>query len=471
MGGEQPNYAHGDHVKTYDEHRIAQLLETGQKDSAIRSALSRESRARWILMGLMSFMLIFVFAYLYTVIGASLDRDGNQDLFRAAIRTRNFLKAHVTPDIAKDTVISLLALVAAINIALSVDVAAQLRRELLQVRRWRNQFKAILRSSAIVATCLGLTQWFGVTSPESGGRAFTTSILAALTAWLANITTDRTNASDITEAFNSAHERIQNIAEWKLIITSLGAPPEPADAVAANTFFKRLGLPLLASTTCMFTLVSLYAAYFFATGEPIGNTRETTILIATIAVVSFVASAMAEFLTNEQWTWTGLSPNIYRSLIWKPAILRFCALTALSAPVLVVAINDDASIVVRIMAVLTFCIPTICAPAITMTILWQQRVRATCPRITQPFWDSVWAGIRKSEAGWRAKYDDAYDRQSQIDQWTQIARPSAEVSTPQDHHQCLPLRIPSSIGKRGEPPYSRDRHREATTNVSTGAGI
>lgn len=413
--------------REFDSETVERRLAVAKADEDIRKSLKSDRKGLFT-----SVFALGVLPYAAATLAAAAAAGEVRPAFPSGLHAvADFVGCRLTPAEAKDGVIALLALVAAINIALSVDTAARLRHELVQLSRWRNQFHGVLLVSGFAAVVLGAGQWFGVGhETKNQGQAFVVSILALLTLRIALATADRVNPVDNVANLLRADESMKQLAQWRIGLRRSGIPgyrieSKPQLRSRLYWYTRFAVLPTMGAVAVVPATCAMFACAVILTGVEAGDWRQA--LGATIAV--FFASLMlcvgAALLTVELWSSPG--DATYRRLYWRPVFAKVALVVfAIGFPVIVSgALGYE--LLERVVFVSTIVVALLGGPGVVFLVLWVSRVNprpvpqdlrtklVSTTWLSQPVWRAVSSSLASREASARNRFREAYERQNELE--------------------------------------------------------
>lgn len=342
-----------------------------------------------------------------------------------------FVGRCITPDQAKDAIIPLLATVASINIALSVDSSGRIRRELVNISRWRSHLNVILEFASFACAAVGIAQWFGIADDKQRGEALVLSVLSIVTVWLAHVTINRSDAVGLSASLRKEDRRLKQVAAWRAWLTVQNVPPPDGDSFPGSRWLSRL-----------FGLVRLFVLPVFA---------------ATISTaVLFAAMWGLHFADKVQMTWQWVAENFqyfftrtiltavfmetYHAFSWSPYVLSgsrmkrwIPALVYLMLAAICLAILSPevfrASGITRVCYALYSGVPFFISPTVVLVVLWLSRVApgngchgvakiASPAWLTQSYWNVVWGVLQWYENEHTGRFTTYYERLTELDEAT-----------------------------------------------------
>lgn len=411
----------------FDSAIVERRIAVAKADEDIRQNLKSETKSLFTSVLVLG-VLPYAAATLAAVATASRDRA---TISSGAHAVAAFVGSRLTPAEAKDGVIALLALVAAINIALSVDIAARLRHELVQLSRWRNQFRSVLLISALAAVVLGVGQWFGLgQETKNQGQAFVVSILALLAVQIALATADRVNSVDNLADLMRADESMNQLAQWRIGLRRIGVPditakPKPGLRSRLYWYTRFAVLPAMSAVTVVLAMFAASGCAVLLTDIEFGDWRQAPAVTLALFCISVLLGIGAALLTVALWS----SPDeaTYRRLYWRPVLIKAALVVfALGFPLIMSgALGYELS--ERVVFVSSLAIVLLGASGMVFLVLWISRVNPrpvpeklraklfSATWLSQPVWRAVAASLASRETSACNRFRQAFDRQNEFE--------------------------------------------------------
>ncbi|KPG31825.1 hypothetical protein [Mycobacteroides immunogenum] len=343
-----------------------------------------------------------------------------------------FVGHRLTPAEAKDGVIALLALVAAINIALSVDIAARLRHELIQLSQWRNQFRSVLLIAAFAAVVLGVGQWFGLgQETKNQGQAFVVSILALLTVRIALATADRVNSVDNLADLLRADESMKQLVGWRIGLHRIGIPDIEVESKKPGLrsrlcWYARFAvLPTISAIAVVLAMYAVAGCVVALTDIEFGDWRQAPPVTLALFCMSVLLGIGAALLTVALWS--SPAEATYRRLYWRPVLIKAALVAfAFGFPVIVSgALGYE--LAERVFFVSSLVIVLLGGSGVVFLVLWVSRVNPrpvpeklrakllSATWLSQPVWRAVAASLASRETSVCTRFREAFDRQDELE--------------------------------------------------------
>lgn len=413
--------------REFDSAIVERRLAVAKADEDIRKRLKSDRKGLFT-----SVFVLGVLPYAAATLVAVAAASDARPAFTSGLNTvAAFVGCRLTPAEAKDGVIALLALVAAINIALSVDIAARLRHELVQLSRWRNQFHGVLLISGFAAVALGAGQWFGVGhETKNQGQAFVVSILALLTVHIALATAKRVNPVDNLADLSRADESMKQLAQWRIGLRRnevpdirIGSEPELGSWLYWCGRFAVL--PALSAVVAVPATFVMLGCAVLLTDVEVGEWRDVPGAALAIFCASLLLCVGAALLTVELWSTPGEAT--YRRLYWRPVLIKAALVVFVCVFPVIVSGALGYELLERAVFVSSLVIPILSGSGVVFLALWISRVNPqpvpqdlpakllSATWLSEPVWRAVSSSLASREASARNRFRDAYDRQNELE--------------------------------------------------------
>ncbi|WP_157935254.1 hypothetical protein [Mycobacteroides abscessus] len=407
----------------FDEDRIRRYIAVADNDDEARQSLRNVTK-----FGLLALGMLAVSIPALSVIALGMAHD--LQFSNGARILAKFVGHFVTPDQAKDAIIPLLATVASINIALSVDSSGRIRRELVNISRWRSHLNLILEFSAFACAAIGIGQWFGIAEDKQRGEALVLSILSIVTVWLAHVTINRVDAVGLAESLRKEDRRLKQVAAWRVWLTVRHVPPPDGDPFPGSRWLSRLYglvrvfvLPVFAGTIATVVLFAAMWGLHFA-----DQVRVTWQWVAEqfpyFFTISILIAAIMEIYHAIGWSPYVLAGS--RMKRWIPTLV-YLVLAATYFAILSPEVFRESGIT-QVSYALYSGVPFFIAPTIVLAVLWLSRVAPGCRRgpakiaspawLAQPYWNVVWGALQWFENEHTDRFTTFYERLTELDEAT-----------------------------------------------------
>lgn len=420
----------------FDSAVVKRRIARAKADEDIRQNLKSETKGVFA-----SVLMLGVLPYAAATFAAVAVASQDQATIPSGLHSvAAFVGGRLTPAEAKDGVIALLALVAAINIALSVDIAARLRHELVQLSRWRNQFRTVLLISAFAAVVLGVGQWFGLgQETKNQGQAFVVSILALLTVRIALTTADRVNSADNLADLLRADESIKHLVGWRIGLRRIGIPDiqiesKPGLRSRLCWYARFAVLPIISAAAVVLAMFAMAGCVVALTDIEFGDWRQAPAVTLALFGMSVLLGIGAALLTVALWS--NPAEATYRRLYWRPVLVKAALVVfAVGFPVIMSgALGYE--LAERVFFVSSLDIVLLGGSGVVFLVLWISRVNPrpapeklrakllSATWLSQPVWRAVAASLASRENSVCSRFREAFDRQDELE-----ARPLANAES------------------------------------------